>query len=202
MRFAFGLVLIVIGGSGLLTGCGKSEDPTAPSYQIGDRLAGTSQPQVPSASDYREIGWDDLIPPDWNPAKVFEGLDLATLEDDDPRAMDAIDEMKRVWAEAPTNPALEGARIRIPGFIVPLEWGRDMSTEFIMVPYFGACIHTPPPPANQILHVFPDPPAQGLRNMDTVWVSGVIETVRAETPMGHSGYRIKASKVEPYEATR
>ncbi|MGF1547712.1 MAG: DUF3299 domain-containing protein [Thiotrichales bacterium] len=203
MQFrAWGLVG-VLSAAALLAGCGKPDEaPSVGEYQIGDRLKGSAPAEDRATGDFREIGWDDLLPPDWNPAKVFEGLDLATLDDEDPRAIEAIEEMKRAWAEAPTNPALEGVRVKIPGFIVPLEWGRDMSTEFIMVPYFGACIHTPPPPANQILHVFPDPPARGLRNMDTVWVSGILEAVRADTPMGHSGYRMRALKVEPYAEPR
>ncbi|HOB95556.1 MAG TPA: DUF3299 domain-containing protein, partial [Aquabacterium sp.] len=69
-----------------------------------------------------------------------------------------------------------------------------------LVPYFGACIHTPPPPANQIVLVVPAKPAGGFRSMDTVWVSGVLRTVRNNSPMGSSGYRLEAALVERYKA--
>ncbi len=52
------------------------------------------------------------------------------------------------------NKSLEGATVRLPGFIVPLEAVKsgDVS-EFLLVPYFGSCIHVPPPPPNQIVYV-------------------------------------------------
>ena len=64
--------------------------------------------------------------------------------------------------------------MRIPGFVVPLEDSKDGLKEFLLVPYFGACIHSPPPPANQIIHVLPEHAGQGRASMDTVWVSGML----------------------------
>ena len=50
--------------------------------------------------------------------------------------------------------AFDGKAIRIPGFIVPLEQNDEQkATAFFVVPYFGACLHMPPPPPNQILYV-------------------------------------------------
>jgi len=70
--------------------------------------------------------------------------------------------------------------------------------EFLLVPYLGACIHTPPPPANQIIHVKTDKPAKGLRMMDAIWLSGRIRSFRSDTAMGVSGYRMEAAGIEPY----
>jgi hypothetical protein len=70
--------------------------------------------------------------------------------------------------------------------------------EFLLVPYLGACIHTPPPPANQIIHVKPLQPSKGLHMMDAVWVSGRLKTPRSDTSMGISGYSMDAVRVEPY----
>jgi hypothetical protein len=106
--------------------------------------------------------------------------------------------MREAWDKAPSNPAMEGATIRIPGYLVPLEDTKAGMKEFLLVPYFGACIHSPPPPANQIIHVLPKTPAQGLRSMDAVWVSGTMKLVRSDTSMGTSGYRMEAVLVEPY----
>ena len=68
------------------------------------------------------------------------------------------------------------------------------------LPYFGACIHTPPPPANQIVWVVPAKPAAGFHSMDTVWVSGTLRGNRSDSPMGASGYRLDAVLVEAYKA--
>ena len=51
------------------------------------------------------------------------------------------------------NQEIDGAHVRIPGYLLPLELENDEATEFLLVPYQGACIHTPPPPPNQIVHV-------------------------------------------------
>ncbi|MGI9201102.1 MAG: DUF3299 domain-containing protein [Woeseiaceae bacterium] len=51
---------------------------------------------------------------------------------------------------------LDGTFVRIPGYAVPLELSGSKVTEFLLVPYVGACIHTPPPPPNQIVHVEAD----------------------------------------------
>ena len=71
--------------------------------------------------------------------------------------------------------------------------------EFLLVPYFGACIHSPPPPANQIVYVVPATPAKGLRAMEVVWVTGVMTAKKGDSMMGASGYRIERASIEPYK---
>ena len=63
-----------------------------------------------------------------------------------------------------------------------------------------AFIHSPPPPANQIVHVVPTKPARGLRSMEVVWVSGKLQAKRQDSYMGKSGYHMDAFKIEPYVA--
>lgn len=92
-----------------------------------------------------------------------------------------------VWNEAPVEQSLEGQKIRLPGFVIPLERKGDQVLEFLLVPYFGACIHSPPPPANQIIHVVMSKPTADMRMMDTLWVSGRMKILRADTSMGISG---------------
>jgi hypothetical protein len=146
----------------------------------------------------RTITWEQLVPPDWDPFKEFKSLDFQLLDDSDPRAARMLKKMREVWDNAPTNPKIVGQQVRIPGFVVPLEDTKEGLKEFLLVPYFGACIHSPPPPANQIIHVLPRTPAKGFRSMDTVWVSGPISTARTDSYMGASGYRIEATEVAPY----
>jgi len=161
-------------------------------------LAAAPAPAAAKAGEPRTITWEALVPADWDPFKDFKGLDFQLLDDADPRANAMLKKMRKAWDDAPVNPALVGQVVRIPGFVVPLEDGKEGLREFLLVPYFGACIHSPPPPANQIIHVLPRTPAKGVRSMDTVWVSGVLATGRTDTYMGASSYRIEATQVAPY----
>lgn len=165
--------------------------------------AGASLAQPPGkppsqSSTYRELSWEEMVPKEWNPLQQFKGLNLEQLQDNDPKAGELLKKMRTVWDNAPSNPALAGAKVKIPGFIVPLEETSAGMKELLLVPYFGACIHTPPPPANQIIHVQLPQPAQGLKAMDTVWISGTLKLLRTNNEMGVSGYQMEAAKVEPY----
>ena len=162
-------------------------------------LSATPSPPATRPGESSTITWEALVPADWDPFKDFKGLDFQLLEDGDPRANELLKKMRKAWDNAPVNPALVGQLVRIPGFVVPLEDGKEGLREFLLVPYFGACIHSPPPPANQIIHVLPRTPAKGVRSMDTVWISGVLATGRSDTYMGASSYRIEATQVTPYQ---
>ena len=144
------------------------------------------------------ISWDALVPAGWDPAAGFEGVNPDQLADSDPRAQQLLARMRKIWDEAPVNTAMNGRAVRLPGYVVPLEEGRDGLREFLLVPYYGACIHTPPPPANQIIHVKLDKPSRLAKSMDAVWLTGVLRTGREKTEMGQSGYRMQASGLELY----
>lgn len=153
-----------------------------------------------SPAGFKVIEWEALVPEGWDPLKGLRGMqNLGTLEDSNPKVLEAMREMRRVWDNAPTNDKLDGAAIRLPGYVVPLEQVKGELKEFLLVPYFGACIHSPPPPANQIVHILLDKPVKGFRSMDTVWVSGTLSTFRQDLAMGASGYRMKAAVVDRYE---
>lgn len=166
-------------------------------YKVGDRLP--QKPGTGASSSYKELEWDALVPADWNPARELGALDFGSLSDSDPRAIKALEQMRKAWDNAPVVAALNGSRVRLPGFVVPLDNARGQVTEFLLVPYFGACIHTPPPPANQIVHVFPAKPFKADQMMEAVWVSGVLETTRSDTGLGSAGYRMNAEVITPYK---
>jgi uncharacterized protein len=162
-------------------------------------LAAPAKPGKPTeAGAPRTITWDALVPAGWDPFKDFKDLNFQMLDDGDPRAGAMLKKMRDVWDNAPVNTTLVGQQVRIPGFVVPLEDSKDGLKEFLLVPYFGACIHSPPPPANQIVHVLPRSPAKGLRSMDAVWITGTLTTGRTDSYMGAAGYRIEALSVAPY----
>jgi hypothetical protein len=168
----------------------KSSNPAAPATPA------TAAPK--SAGTYKEKSWDDLMPRNWDPMASLKGLKLENLKDSDPRAMEALEKMREAWSNAPVEPALDGERIRIPGFVIPLEKSGSKVREFLLVPYFGACIHTPPPPPNQIIHVKATKPVANMRTMDTMWVSGVMQVRSIESEFGQAGYQLKAEEVAPY----
>ena len=150
-------------------------------------------------TQYTETDWEKLMPPDWNPARVFDGLNLDKLEDNDPRVIKAMEEFQKILDEAPVNPGVQNKAIAISGFVASLDFtGKAALKEFLLVPYFGACIHVPPPPANQIIHVIMEKPRMGIRAMDAVTVYGKLIIQESETDMGRSGYGMKADLVEPY----
>lgn len=170
----------------------------AASTSASQPLGGSGVSKSAAAGTFREIKWDDLVPKDWDPLKQFKNMNFSLMNDSDPRANELLKRMRETWDNAPTNNDMDGAAVRIPGFLVPLEETKAGLKEFLLVPYFGACIHSPPPPANQIIHVKTDKPAKGFRSMDTVWISGTLKTLRSDSYMGASGYRMDAVGVEPY----
>ena len=118
---------------------------------------------------------------------------------------DQVAEKKRVAART-VNSALDGKMIRIPGYVLPLEFSGKQVSEFLLVPWVGACIHTPPPEPNQIVYVKPDKAFDIQGMFDAVWVTGRI-SAKASTKSvyivdGSSdidvGYAVQASAVERY----
>jgi hypothetical protein len=146
----------------------------------------------------REITWDELVPADWDPMKQFKDMNWGQLNDADPRAQQMLKKLREVWDQAPVNNKIDNQRIKLPGYVVPLEETSAGLKEFLLVPYFGACIHTPPPPANQIVHITSDKPLP-LKSMDVVWATGLIRTLRSDSLMGASAYKMPGATIEPYK---
>ncbi len=158
------------------------------------------RPAAPGATaPARLLSWGQLIAPGWEGLKQTRAADLQSLSDNDPRAAEILKQMRQTLDNAPVNLAWVNQPVRIAGYVVPLEQGKDGLTEFLLVPYHGACIHTPPPPANQIIHVVSrQRPVQGVQTMDTVVVSGVLGFARNDSGMGVSSWRLPADSVAPY----
>lgn len=153
---------------------------------------------APAAKGFKEIQWDDLMPKGWDPMAAFKGVDLNRLQDSDPKAAELLAKVRIEWDKAPVEPAINGQRVKIPGFVVPLERKGDEVSEFLLVPYFGACVHVPPPPSNQVIHVVPSKPVKGMRTMETFWISGTLTLQGGDSGMGIYAYRMAAERVEPY----
>ena len=180
----------------------KAKAASSADYRVGDKLAPAGSASAAAADAFKLTDWDALMPKDWDPMKGINVLSLGMMRDGDPKAMAALDKMKRAWDNAPTERSIDNARIRIAGFVVPLDGEREALREFLLVPYFGACIHTPPPPANQVIHVTLATPVKGVRMMDAIWVSGLMHTTISDTGMGTAGYRMEGQSVAPYQGKR
>lgn len=167
----------------------------AQDYRVGERLAPN---KAGASSRYREVHWGDLIPKGWDPMAALRGLNISRLRDGDPKAAEALQRIRAAWAEAPVEASLDGQRVRLAGYIVPLERKGDTIYELLLVPYFGACIHLPPPPANQVVHVILKRPLNGLQTMDAFWVSGTLSLHRGDSSMGIYGYRMSAERLDLY----
>lgn len=128
-------------------------------------------------------------------------LNLGNMEDSDPRAAKALDKIKEIWKNAPVRKDMDMRAIRIPGFVVSLDREGEAIKEFLLVPNFGGCIHVPPPPANQIIHVISKKAVPNIRTMDAVWVSGTLLVNRSDTVMGTAGYGMTADIVEMYTSS-
>jgi hypothetical protein len=184
----------------LLAGCGQEDDgepiaaPPSPPGQLTEEELAADINLGPA------LEWDDLIPRDWQPETLFEQYDIDNIDDDDPRADELLAKLEQLWADAPVVQELDGRMIRLPGFVVPLDMDATEMREFLLVPYFGACIHVPPPPSNQTVYVVTTDGAAYRGDMfDTVWVEGTMHIERFSNELGEAGYRIDAVSVSPYE---
>ena len=91
-----------------------------------------------------------------------------------------------------------GQIVRLAGFIIPLDYSGTGVTAFILVPYVGACIHVPPPPANQLVLVTSEKPYETDGLFAPVVVTGMFGTAQTSTQLAEIGYALSAEKVEPY----
>ena len=95
---------------------------------------------------------------------------------------------------------VNGKLAKVPGFMVPLDDDADMVNEFLLVPYVGACVHTPPPPPNQIVHVTMDAGKKTKVSFwDPVWVQGKLDVQTVKSPYGDVSFKMSAKLIEPYK---
>ena len=150
-------------------------------------------PKAPAGAA-RELDWDGLLPQDARAR--FSGGPPPPTHDTLGEGGLAAQQMM----DFSVNKALDGALIKIPGFIVPLDVGKDgLVTDFFLVPYFGACIHVPPPPPNQIVHVRISKGIALDSIYEAYWITGRMKVVNKSTRLGASAYQLAASNVEIYK---
>ncbi len=158
--------------------------------------------------EYTELAWEDLELPGHGMTEILKKYQpqIDAIPEDDPSEAGVLEKMQAEMNAAPINPALDGKKVKLPGFIAPLEVdeAKGMVKEFLLVPYFGACIHVPPPPLNQTLLVKPlEGKSIGMERMyEPVWVFGTLKATQAHTELAEAGYQIPDARVEMWEAPK
>ncbi len=149
-----------------------------------------------------EITWDDLWPPgeDERIEEIYNKY-MAELEAGNPGGIaegGALDQMMQ-FGTFTTVEELDNTRVKIPGFVVPLDFRADDEyTEFLIVPYFGACLHTPPPPPNQIIFAKAKKPAKISDIYIAYWFEGVLKAERNDTALANAAYTLDLSDIGEY----
>lgn len=153
-------------------------------------LAGAAifAPSTQLAAAPRRVTWDMLIPPGVPYSEIIGEGELDEINDTWNPIFDAN--------ATKVNEDLSGAYIRMPGYIVPLEMSAAGTTAFILVPYVGACVHTPPPPPNQLVYTTIDQPWPVDDPWNAVWVTGTMQTQLRSTGIAQTGYALAAEKIE------
>lgn len=136
------------------------------------------------AEEYPKTSWDDLIPEGWEPPIPVQ---------------DHSGKFAPKQETAPVVEALNGKKIKIPGYVLPLKFKGEEVLEFLLVPFVGACIHVPPPPENQMVVVKLKTPMNGRDLWDPVWVSGVMQTKRLKTEFATAGYFMENALAEDFK---
>ena len=158
-------------------------------------------PPAGAMGEVRDLEWEDLMPEGWDPLAEVEALmgdDIQSLSDDSARAVELFNAYQDAVRSAPVVGDLDGQQVRLPGFVVPLDFEGTETSEFLLVPYFGACIHVPPPPSNQIVYVKTVAGYPLKELFEPVWVTGEMSTQAYLNDVGDAGYTMQATIIEPY----
>ncbi|ASU23127.1 MULTISPECIES: DUF3299 domain-containing protein [Vibrio] len=136
------------------------------------------------------LDWIDLIPENERNQFNADGMPALSHDGDMTAAQSKIGGVRK---------ELNGSVVKIPGFVIPLEGDANNVTEFLLVPYFGACIHVPPPPPNQIIYVkYPQgAPIQQL--WDVIYLIGTLKTESVSHDLAETGYVIEGTAIEEYD---
>ncbi|MBD3770240.1 MAG: DUF3299 domain-containing protein [Rhodobacterales bacterium] len=145
-----------------------------------------------------EIGWEDLMPEgEEERLQKMYAAQMATLYSiQEGSAADTATQI----GSFNTVDTYDGKKIRLPGYTVPFSYDAKAEiSEFLLVPYFGACIHAPPPPPNQTIFVRTDKPILLKDLPQAVWIEGTLHAEKQESDLADAAYIIDLTRVEKYE---
>lgn len=143
-----------------------------------------------AATQPLKLDWMELIPQSERNQFNEQGMPMVSHESSEQAKQNKIGSVRH---------ELNGSRVKIPGFVIPLEGDENIVTEYFLVPYFGACIHVPPPPPNQIIYVKMPQGAPVQHLWDIIYVVGTLEVKEMSNDIAQAGYTIIADSIEPYD---
>jgi uncharacterized protein len=150
--------------------------------------------QAPPSDEPVALGWERLIPRSgWFGGTTSSPAPTGVVPHGQLGATSSL-----AQGDAELVRDYDGKRVRIPGYMVPIDFDGVAATEFLLVPYVGACIHVPPPPPNQIVHVLSKERVRVGRQFEPVLVTGTFAAAPLSTELAEVGYRIVAEAVVPY----
>ncbi|PRY23718.1 hypothetical protein CLV78_104210 [Aliiruegeria haliotis] len=155
-------------------------------------MAAVSALPARAADDLVQLEWSDLVPNDGAGSTMEQLRSLGIVEHGQLSTPFDQEQGANVTHE------FDGKTVRIPGYIVPLDYSGQGVTSFLLVPYVGACIHVPPPPANQLIMVTTEEPYESEGLFESVWVTGMFGASAVATELADIGYAISADRIEPY----
>ncbi len=171
---------------------------------IATAACGQSVAAVPTKADItdvREIGWEELMPEgeEERLAQLYQQQMMMLYSGGGIAEGSAMDVAVQIGTFN-TVGELNGTKVRIPGYTVPFDFRANAEiTEFLLVPYYGACLHAPPPPPNQTVFAMTEEPIQIKDLAQAVWIEGTIFTQTQESELADAAYTIRVDKVETYE---
>lgn len=154
-------------------------------------------------NEFVELTWQDLVPEDFvqpeNPFVTMSQEQIEKLMDGSKESNAELDRLQKEFNYAPVVEKLDGQRIKLAAYITPLEFdGQTRMKEFLLVPYVGACMHTPPPPANQVVHAKSPETIELGSIYEPVWAIGTIRAETVKSALAESGYKLEVEEVLPY----
>jgi hypothetical protein len=140
----------------------------------------------------REVDWLELMPKDEVEAMMAASA-AAQLSVDHNKMGEQTGSFRAM-------PEFDNQRIKLAGYIVPVQTTADgQLSEFFLVPYFGACIHVPPPPPNQIVYARLEKPIPMTEIYDAFWVTGTMKIERFQNDIAATAYTMAVEDVRLYE---
>jgi hypothetical protein len=102
----------------------------------------------------------------------------------------------RTGEVTPVLRKLEGGSVKLTGYMVPFADEYQSANEFLLVPEAGMCVHTPPPPMNQIVFVQMTGSPAKVTFQKPVTVSGIISIAQSDSPYGKVAFKMEAAEAK------
>jgi hypothetical protein len=202
MRWRIALVCVA---PAILAGMLVAMDYRQPKKDAGTRNTAAAAPNAAAGAevggaepvDWSDVDEDGFVELDW--LQMLPADELEQLQDGGSVNHFGDQRMTQVGSSRVVKGVL-GRKIKLPGYVVPLEMDDSgRVSEFFLVPYYGACIHVPPPPPNQMVYVRLSRPLAVPDIWKAYWIEGELSDLKTRTPSADAAYFMEEARLAPYE---